>query len=199
MQPLRRVAGQVQSLRGAGFDSGERARKKPGTRCAVRLLMETLPSHRSTPPDDLRQLFTHDHERLDRLFRDLLAAFEADARVEAGKLWNEFDTDLRAHMQLEEELLLPRFAEAHGAEALALIREHEQSREKLLQLGVGVDLHVTRFGQVEDFVRLLRAHAKREEELMYRWAARRLQGADQPRGLVARIAQRMRHEPTEQV
>jgi hypothetical protein len=156
--------------------------------------METLPSHRSTRPEDLRQLFTHDHERLDRLFRDLLAAFEADARVEAGQLWNEFDTDLRAHMQLEEELLLPQFAETHAAEALALVREHEQIREKLLQLGVGVDLHLTRFGQVEDFVRLLRGHAKREQELMYRWAARRLNDADLHRGLVARIAQRLHPE-----
>jgi Hemerythrin HHE cation binding domain len=157
--------------------------------------MEPLPSHRSTHPEDLRQLFTRDHERLDRLFRDLLAAFEADARVEVGQLWNQFDADLRAHMQLEEELLLPRFVEKHAAEAAAIFREHDQIREKLLQLGVGVDLHFTRYGQVEELVRALRAHAKREDQLLYRWVESHLHDVDTRRGIVERIASRFRPQP----
>lgn len=155
--------------------------------------MEPLPSHRSTRPEDLRRLFTRDHEQLDRLFRDLLAAFEADARLEAAQLWYVFEADLRAHMQLEEELLLPRFAEKHASEALALFREHDEIREKLLQLGVGVDLHATRYSQVEELVRMLRAHARREDELLYRWTDSHVTRNAERRGILERLATRFRH------
>lgn len=152
-----------------------------------------LTSHRS--PDDLRLLLSRDHERLDRLFRDLLAAFEVDARSEVGRLWNEFDGDLRAHMQLEEEQLLPRFEQVDAPEAAALRREHDAIRDKLLQLGVGVDLHFTRHNQVEEFVRELRAHAKREDALMYQWVQTHVQDAEVRRGLVQRLAAKLRTEP----
>jgi hemerythrin superfamily protein len=120
--------------------------------------------------EDLQTLLRHDHERLERLFNDLLCAFEADARSDVARLWNEFDRELRGHLLLEEEQLLPKFVDFNAPEALALMREHHSIRDKLLRLGVGVDLHLTRHTQVEDFVRELRAHAKREDELLYRWS-----------------------------
>ncbi|HEX6240738.1 MAG TPA: hypothetical protein VFZ61_07590, partial [Polyangiales bacterium] len=64
--------------------------------------MHTHLPHSSRPrTEDLRQLLSRDHERLDRLFRDLLCAFEADARQDVARLWNEFDGDLRLHLRLE--------------------------------------------------------------------------------------------------
>jgi len=127
-------------------------------------------------PDDLRLLLSREHARLDRLFRELLAAFEADARVDVARLWNEFDADLRAHMQLEEDELMPKFLEFNALDAVDLLRDHQRIRDKLLALGVGVDLHQTRHTQVAEFLRELRAHARREDELMYRWAEQCLEG-----------------------
>lgn len=161
--------------------------------------MQSHSTH-STParPDELRQLLGRDHERLDRLFRDLLAAFEADARTEVARLWNEFDGDLRHHMRLEEELLLPKFAELNADEAAALRAQHDLIRDKLLQLGVGVDLHMTRHAQVDEFVRELRAHAKREDDLMYRWAETHLRDPATRRGLIDWLSSKLQQHASPQ-
>ena len=121
--------------------------------------------------DDLGKLLSAEHLHLDRLFEEMLSAFQADARVEARMLWSQFDSELRAHMALEETRILPRLEQVNAPEAAALRREHDRLREKLLQLGIGVDLHITRDTHVEDFLRELRAHALREDALMYRFSA----------------------------
>jgi hypothetical protein len=43
-----------------------------------------------------------------------------------------------------------------------------------LRLGIGVDLHLTRFEMVRELVHESRAHAAREDDLSYRWADQRL-------------------------
>jgi hypothetical protein len=40
----------------------------------------------------------------------------------------------------------------------------------LTQLGIAVDLHLTRAGLIARFVELLRRHAAREDELLYAWS-----------------------------
>lgn len=153
--------------------------------------MEEHPASIPAPEsDDLGQLLSQDHARLDRLFQDLLDAFAADARTDVAKLWNEFDRDLRAHLQLEEEQLLPKFLEFNAPEALALMREHQSIRDRLLRLGVGVDLHLTRHGQVADFIRELRAHAQREQALMYRWSSQHVQNRDVHKSVRTRLLTR---------
>lgn len=134
------------------------------------------------PGANLRELLTRDHERLDRLFEELTAAFNAGARQDAERLWNEFDTGLLAHMAEEEHWLLPAMAACDAPEAAGLLREHEQIRQKLLDLGIGVELHSTRAETVCDFVEVLRGHARREDALAYRWAQRELPEA--PRRLL---------------
>lgn len=131
--------------------------------------MESAPQAKAS--DDLGTLLSAEHTHLDRLFDEMLAAFQADARVEARTLWNQFDSELRAHMALEETRILPRLQLVNAPEAAALRREHDRLREKLLQLGIGVDLHFTRDTHVEEFLRELRAHAKREDALMYRFCS----------------------------
>jgi hemerythrin len=142
---------------------------------------------RTASADDLRSLLRRDHERLERLFNDLLCAFEADARADIPRLWNEFDRELRTHLTIEEEQLMPRFLDFNAPEALALLREHDSIRDRLLRLGVGVDLHLTRLNQVDDFVRELREHAKREDALFYRWSEEHVEDP----GLRALLKQRV--------
>jgi len=127
---------------------------------------QSEPSHRAS----LRGMLSQDHQRLERLFVDLLAAFNADAREDTARLWDEFDSGLTTHMAFEERLLLPVFGAANPGEARALLAEHEQIRRTLSELGVGLDLHLTRAEVVSDFIARLRSHARREDELMYRWA-----------------------------
>jgi hemerythrin-like domain-containing protein len=129
--------------------------------------------------ESLRQLLTQDHERLDRLFDALLEALRADAKDDAARLWAEFDAGLSAHMDLEEKHVLPALSAEEPREAAELRQEHEGIRAKLTELGVGVDLHLTRAETVSDFVELLRKHAQREDALAYQWAERKLSSSAQ--------------------
>ena len=127
-------------------------------------------------PSNVRELLTAEHAKLDRLFAQMLEAFRADARDDAEKLWSEFDALFTAHLAREEEFLLPPLAAAHPDDAALLKSEHDQLRQKLLTLGVGVDLHLTKADTVADFVAALRAHAEREDALLYPWAEERVKG-----------------------
>lgn len=127
----------------------------------------------------LRSQLTLDHQRLERLFEDLIAAFDADARQDAARLWGELDRGLQAHMDFEESHVLPAFRAVDRTEAEDLLREHHQVRCHLMDLGVGVDLHLLRVEVVADFIALLRAHAHREDALLYRWAERELPAPQQ--------------------
>lgn len=127
----------------------------------------------------LRGQLIRDHERLDRLFEELRAAFDADAREDAARLWAELDRGLIAHMEFEERHVLPAFRAVDSLEASGLLREHDLIRRRLTELGIGVDLHAVRAEVVADFIALLRAHARREDELLYRWAERELPPAAQ--------------------
>jgi hypothetical protein len=120
---------------------------------------------------DLGELLKTDHERLETLFEGLLNAFEADARDDLRTLWSELDASLTAHMALEERVILPAFAKLAPDEAAALIGEHRQLRERLLELGVCVDLNAIRGELGRTFITELRDHARREAGLLYRWAA----------------------------
>jgi len=116
---------------------------------------------------------TESHAHLDTLFSRLLEALEANA-PDARELWTELDHDLLAHMEAEERFVLPAFARIDREEAVALLREHGRIREQLLELGVAVDLHCIRLEQSRAFIETLRAHAGREDRLLYRWADTRL-------------------------
>ncbi|CAN5894040.1 hypothetical protein BH11MYX3_BH11MYX3_12120 [soil metagenome] len=92
-------------------------------------------------------------------------------------LWTKLDHGLLSHMEAEERYVLPAFARVDRAAALEVLREHGQIRAMLLELGVAVDLHSIRFEQSEELIRLLRAHASTEDNLLYRWADQRLDDA----------------------
>ena len=125
---------------------------------------------------DLRGRMIADHRRLEGLFRELQVAFEMDApTTELRALWSQLDSGLTAHMRAEEEIVLPELARIDPIEAAALRAEHDELRRLLLELGVGVDLHVVRERAARAFLDTLRAHAEREDELLYVWAASRIE------------------------
>jgi hypothetical protein len=116
---------------------------------------------------------TRSHQYLDDLYTRLLDAMEANA-PDVGELWTELDHSLHAHMEAEERFVLPAFARVDRDEAVTLLRDHGKIREQLLELGVAVDLHAIRHIRSLEFIELLRAHAGREENLLYRWADQQL-------------------------
>ena len=150
---------------------------------------------RAADPESLRLLLRREHLALEQMFSTLLAAVDADARVDYARLWGEFDARLQAHLRLEEELILPAFEREHPRQAEHIRAEHQQIRKALLELGVGVDLHLARAGVIEHFVELLRAHATGEDLQLYAWAEEHL--ADPARSNVLdRVFSRLSHTPS---
>ncbi len=120
-------------------------------------------------PMTIRGRLLEDHARLDALFTDLLACMRGDDREASARAWSEFDKGLLAHMAAEETLILLLFREVDPEEADAILADHSRFRAKLAELAVAVDLHFIRADMAEELVASLRAHAAREDALMYRW------------------------------
>jgi hemerythrin-like domain-containing protein len=138
-----------------------------------------MPKSEKDTPEGLRALLAREHRELDQLFEALLNALQADARDDALRLWSAFDDGLCRHMALEEKHLLPLLEQQDAQEVEGLLKEHEDIRAKLAELGVGVDLHEIRVQTVSDFVEQLRRHARREDALAYRWAQQNVPAAQQ--------------------
>jgi hemerythrin superfamily protein len=111
-----------------------------------------------------------DHAELIELIRKLVAAFEANARDDMASSWTELEVRLTAHLDAEEKHLFPLLAEREPEYVRVLLAEHARFRRELLDLGVRVDLHTIRMEATNEFIDLLGDHARREDELLYRWA-----------------------------
>jgi hemerythrin-like domain-containing protein len=101
-----------------------------------------------------------------------VAACKRGEPAELRGQWSRFERELSSHLDLEEHEILPAFARAHLAEAQGLRDEHTAIRAALTEMGVDLDLHCLRADRVEAFIQLLRAHARREDGLLYPWASR---------------------------
>ena len=111
-----------------------------------------------------------EHVRLASFCDDVLATFEAGDREACDAAFRELETRLDQHLTFEDRELLPALAKIDAKEAEALAADHRRLRARLTELGVGVDLHATRAHNVRALLADLAVHARREGELMYRWA-----------------------------
>lgn len=119
---------------------------------------------------DIYEYLCGSHADLDRQLDRLIAAIEAND-PELRRRWNRVEAELLAHMDAEERFVLPSFAHVDLAESTGLLREHGRLRERMLELGVAIDLHYVRIPMCMELVELLRAHAYREQKILYRWVA----------------------------
>ena len=136
--------------------------------------------------------FLADHRRLETLLERLLAAFEANDREDIAKLWTAFEAGLLTHLEAEEKHLLPALQKASERDARVLIQEHRHIRTRLEELGVGIDLHIVRLTVARDFIHELRAHAKNEDRMLYKWSDAHL---DEPERAAVITALRIRVTP----
>lgn len=119
---------------------------------------------------NLNAVLSQEHLRLDALFQEVISVFQANDQEGALKLWTRFQEELDAHFGLEEREIIPELAKVNPKEAALILCEHDEIRKKVDELGIGVELHFARLDAVTDLIRRLRAHSKRENELMYVWA-----------------------------
>jgi hemerythrin-like domain-containing protein len=118
----------------------------------------------------VRSFMVADHDHLEKVLSRVVSAFEEGDREEVARVWSEFDRALLAHLEAEERHLLPPLMRARPRSANAILREHKMIRDRLTELGAGVDLHVVRLDTAREFIDELRAHARHEEKVFYPWA-----------------------------
>lgn len=130
------------------------------------------------------------HRRLETLFDELQQQARYADQRSLCECWSRFEAAVVAHIQLEEDQILPAFRLAMPDEARLIVRDHEEIRRFLVAVGVEVELHLLRLGTTGPLIDRVRAHARREEQLMYPWAERHLPHWD-------RIARALAGEATE--
>ena len=108
------------------------------------------------------------HRELDTLAKRALAIVEEGDWNDVRKLIAEIEAKLTAHMEEEERTVIPRYAEDHPAEAAALLADHADFRRRFAELGIAGDLHLVRLERVRELAEALKAHARRENEGLYR-------------------------------
>lgn len=119
---------------------------------------------------------TKDHEELDRHVAVLLTKADGGDCHDLAAEWDRFEGALLRHFDVEEHDLIPRFVLVDPKETIVLKQEHEALRRDVLALGIDADLHCLRAEEVQSFVAALRAHAAREERVLYRWAKHNVEG-----------------------
>ena len=122
----------------------------------------------------LDDLLTADHAALDVTYRRMVGKFLGGDPDAIRAEWTLMEKQLEAHLRAEEQFILPRFESSYPDEAEQIRLEHKQIRDSLLQLGIDLDLHSLRADAGAAFIQTLRAHAQREERLLYKWAQEEL-------------------------
>jgi hemerythrin len=122
------------------------------------------------PSSNLGAQLLDEHVRLATLCNDVLSTFEAGDREACDAAYRTLERHLETHLSFEDHELLPALARIDGKEADRLAEDHRRIRARMTEIGVGVDLHTTRAKHVRALIVDLANHARREGELMYRWA-----------------------------
>lgn len=119
-------------------------------------------------------ILRRDHERLEKIYDDLLAAYRSGEWELVRQQWDVFEPALRTHMETEEHDVFPELRAINRDEADALLANHAELRRLLGTLGVTLDLHAFPIGDAQELIARLRAHSAREESLLYPWMDRAL-------------------------
>jgi hemerythrin superfamily protein len=122
---------------------------------------------------DLHKQVGRHHHELDRLLTELCEQARLDDPKALRRFWTRFERELAAHLRYEEMVVIPSFAAEDPGEAAELLREHDEIRRLVDDLGVGVDLHLVDAGIAADLARRLHDHAAHEERVLYPWARKR--------------------------
>jgi hemerythrin-like domain-containing protein len=126
---------------------------------------------------NIQDALRDDHRRLDALIEALLNPVHVNDAVLADRAFRDLELGLVAHIDVEDQHMLPLLEKEDPAEAATIRAEHERIRKLLAELGIGLEIHVVREETMEELARFLRNHAAREEGLLYRLAEDALEEA----------------------
>ncbi len=119
------------------------------------------------PVDDV--LGEH-HLEIEAECLEIMSAGLADDPRDLVRRWAKVERELLEHMAAEERMVFPAYQRADPENAQDLRDDHAVLREHALEIGIAIQLHTIRRDQLQRFVDQLRAHARREEASLYRWA-----------------------------
>ena len=118
------------------------------------------------------RLLGGDHEELDRRFEEFRTIPPA-ATGRRNELFDQFATDLRRHIAVEERLLFPVFGEEDPSRRLLvdlMLDEHRRIEEVLQRIHLRLDAAAASTEDLEsELLNVLWAHNAREEESVYPW------------------------------
>lgn len=130
------------------------------------------------PQSAIRDGFTADHQRLEEIVTEVLAAPAATNPVERQRMWRTLEARIQSHFEAEEKYAIPKLMAARPRDGHALLAEHKHLRRRLAELAAEIGLSIARFESALGFVDELRAHARHEETLLYRWCDDHLDSTD---------------------
>jgi hypothetical protein len=116
-------------------------------------------------------LLAEHHHVIEAACRELLGRTYSDEPADLVAEYRRFEHEMLEHIAIEEELLLPAYAEHAPEDARALREDHAALRQLMYRIGIDVELHLVRAKTVDQLIAQLRAHAVREENGLYVWAA----------------------------
>ena len=120
--------------------------------------------------DDLHALLAADHQRLEKIFRELENAVEGANQPTIQRDWGDFERGVLAHFEAEERPIFPLLESEHSADVERAKKDHQLVRALLANLGVRTDLHLLRKEVADKLVACLREHAEWEDRTLYPWA-----------------------------
>lgn len=138
-----------------------------------------------------RLLLPEHHAAIERACVLLRTAALADDPLDLVARYRALEHALLAHMNAEEELLLPAYALQSPDDAAAIRATHDELRRHLYRLGVDVELRCIRLGAIDHQIATLRDHVAHEDSLLYPWARAFLKQAGR-RGRFERITRPLR-------
>lgn len=130
----------------------------------------------------LAAFFAQDHQDCDSRWAELEEQLDGADEVTAQALWQAFDSSMRRHLAMEEDILFPAFdarSGMGGGGPTAMMRiEHQQMRGLLDQIGASIAI-----GDSEEaldvgdtLLMLIQQHNMKEEGMLYPMAQNMLSG-----------------------
>ena len=129
----------------------------------------------------IQQRLDQDHRELDALLWRLSEDACAPNSGALEATWDDLERRLLAHLEAEEQYLLPLVEARHPAQVECTRSEHEQIRRLVSELGIAIELHAARQPAISELIRVLHEHAEREDRTLYRFAGEKASAAVQRR------------------
>ena len=118
------------------------------------------------------RLLGGDHDELDQRFEEF-RAIPPSATGRRNEIFDQFSTELRRHIAVEERLLFPVFGEgdpSHRVLVDLMLDEHRRIEEVLQRIHLRLDEGAASTEDLEsELINVLWAHNAREEESVYPW------------------------------